>query len=1259
MYAYVCVRSEMHAKFVRKSVMENLVLGPFDLIKPIGKGSMGVVWEAVHRSQDLHVAVKVLTALGAQDETFRQSFTNEVRAVAHLHHPSIIRVLDYGVTDDALFAASDGQIASGSQYYAMELATGGTLPKPKAPLPWLQMRFLILELLDALAHAHARDVIHRDIKPGNILLMHDGEQSRVMLTDFGIAKAIGTKELPNGMVAGTPRYMAPEQILNQTRDQGPWTDLYSIGCLAYLFATGKRIFTNVTGTDVLRCQLHENPVPVTGAHLPQGFQGWLSRMLAKKVSDRFEYAAEAAWELVCLPDPEEPDAECESHSSGQISAPDSCEYNVVEFNSNSNIFDTLYQPDQVSLKSQSMAVRIKGDGGDIAEDLLADMGETMRMDSSDIAVVVTRGIEPAQAESPAKHDLSTLAEVYRQRQMLPALIYENKRIVPAPTSWRREGFDDRFGQLMGAGLGLWGLRAIPMIGRESERDIIYSQLTATRADRIPRCILLDGPRGTGKSRIVEWMTQRAHELSIAHTLKALHYEDHQNSLGIARAMMFYLSCEGLTRNKALERIQWFLSEHHLDEEYDDALPMLELMQLQDDPENPVPGIHFNDVEEQYAVLCRFLRRICHDRAAVLWLDDVHYSTFSIDFISFMMTNPMAEDIPLLILATSRSEELQTDSSQETAFKRIILNRRITMLNIAPLPPEDHLALVRELIGLDEELCQQVAQRTSGMPLFAIQLVGDWVERGLLVPGPNGFKVREGESVALPDTLHELWLSRLRAIFRDSKVQSIAIEQLEIAACLGTQFDADEWRIACQMAELGSNVTTMEAMLEHQLFELRYPSVRFIHALLRESLIRYTKENARFRQHHHTCADMLEAYFSDALTFYHERRAEHLYEARAYEACIEPLLQAAIFRRQRNEYEIAHELFEKREACLESCRADEKSPIRALGWLAQADTLLQESRLDEAEPLIEKALELGVQTRSPVIQALGNKEKGQLLQLRNNVTESIDVLMASLQFFNEIGERRRAQYYNDRADTLWLIGRICDMRHELELARFYLQQAVEIQAYTHDQYGLARSYKSLGNTFQHGGLFEEARQNLEYALNIFRQMGYRVYTANCMNDIGEIYRLGYNQPEQAENYYRSALDIYREVNSLDGTTAVCNLVLLLLSRQRYTEAKTLVLSQIELIERAGQSLDLNWLYAELLPCCAATYDWPSFQDILLRLGRMLEESMVVDADILYCAELALALSEQYADPELSARCREIALGQAIRLNDQAAMQRLGR
>lgn len=1238
-------------------------LGPFDLIQPVGHGSMGVVWEGVHRTVGTRVAIKVIPATGLEDETFSLAFSNEVRAVARLHHPSIIRILDYGITDETLSESSHGEIASGSQYYAMELATGGVLPRPKTPLAWHRMRFLLLEILDALAHAHARDVIHRDIKPNNILLMEEQNRMRIKLTDFGIAKAVGIKELPNGLVAGTPRYMAPEQILHLTRDQGPWTDLYSVGCLAYLFATGKRIFHHASGAAVLRCQIQDNPEPVQGAHIPQGFQAWLDKMLEKKITCRYQYAAEAAWDLINLPEPlqDEPGTPTQSRTSDEtgrltekITGNSSVNSSINEVcaSGDSHVFHHICETSSGMVRAAQAPV-------DLSDELLNDTGDTVRMNTQEIAVALTTAAANAVKQMPQSLDehLATLAQMLKTSRQKPTQEMDNNHPqLPAPETWRRDQFETSQ-QLAGAGLGLWGLRAIPLIGRENERDAIYNVLLDVRQDRNPHTVIIDGAQGIGKSRLVEWMFQRAHELALANTIKAFHYADHYNATGVARAMMYHLACERLPRHEALERIHTFLKDHPLTPEYDDALPMLELMHLQDAPDHPVPAIHFHSANEKFAVLRRFLQRLCQERETILWLDDFHLSSFSLEFVQYMMRQPRQDNLPLLILCTARNEEIDTTSPQYETWHQLTHQDDILHITIEPLPTSDHRALIQELIGLDGALCERVATRTCGMPLFAIQLIGNWIERGALVPGPNGFTLKDGTADNLPDSLHELWLTRLRLILKDNRSLQNAWEQLELAACLGNQFDADEWRIACEMADLGSCSKTLELMLTHRLFEMRYPNIRFVHTLLRESLLRYAEDNGRSRQHHLVCADMLRDYFSDSFDFYHERRATHLLAAKVWETAIEPLLTAANIRVQRSEFTIAHSLFQQRNAALDACKADENSPIRAYGWVNEAHCYLLEGKIELADERIQRSIVLGDEVRSQVVLALAYKEKGLLLKAQNLLNEANDALLKSIDYFEQTSERRREMYASAYAEAHSTIGRIYSLRHNLPLGRQYIERAIDIQKRINDQHGIACSYQIIGNMCLQSSLFEEARIHLEYALNIFQNLGYRLDYANTLNDIGEIFRLGYNQNDAAESYYRHAIEIYRELNLADSCTTIINLVLLLISKERYTEAKQIVLAQIPIQEAAKQTTDLNWLYAELLPCCAATFDWPTFSRTILCLGNSLEESGVIDADILYCTERAVQLCLRYASREQARFCLDIALRQARALNDHKAIERL--
>ncbi len=141
-------------------------LGPFSLEEVIGRGASGEVWRGVHREQGVPVAIKVLSVSRSNDRHVLEAFRNEVHAVAGLDHPGIIAVLDHGVLDDTMPEIG----IAGSPYLVMELATLGSVKHRCGRASWEEARRILSELLDALAHAHARGVIHRDIKPGNVLV---------------------------------------------------------------------------------------------------------------------------------------------------------------------------------------------------------------------------------------------------------------------------------------------------------------------------------------------------------------------------------------------------------------------------------------------------------------------------------------------------------------------------------------------------------------------------------------------------------------------------------------------------------------------------------------------------------------------------------------------------------------------------------------------------------------------------------------------------------------------------------------------------------------------------------------------------------------------------------------------------------------------------------------------------------------------------------------------------------------------------------
>lgn len=215
----------------------------YALVRLIGRGGMGAVYLARERSLDRLVALKVLPA-SADDETTRERFRREARMVARLNHPAIVPLYAYGETARTL-------------YYAMAYIDGESLAqrlKREGPLSSPETRELLASVAAALDHAHRRGLIHRDIKPSNIMI--DGESGRILVTDFGIGRALGsppsgaTEAVPTedagpgltrvGEAIGTPRYMAPEQATGAEVDAR--TDLYALGLTAYEAAAGRAPF---------------------------------------------------------------------------------------------------------------------------------------------------------------------------------------------------------------------------------------------------------------------------------------------------------------------------------------------------------------------------------------------------------------------------------------------------------------------------------------------------------------------------------------------------------------------------------------------------------------------------------------------------------------------------------------------------------------------------------------------------------------------------------------------------------------------------------------------------------------------------------------------------------------------------------------------------------------------------------------------------------------------------------------------------------
>ena len=211
-------------------------LGPYELLDVLGQGGLGQVWMARREGHEEPVALKFLLPKHRDRPNYRRAFTHELRAMTRLYHPCIVQLLDFGFIEPGWARSSQGLLAEEAPYLVMELASHGSLGPIQPELDFEQLCALVFIVLEALAHAHARGVIHRDIKPQNFLFGWRGGEAIVRLTDFGLSTVHGEQDVAPGW--GTPLYMAPEQDQRRWREQGPWTDLYSLGRMILAIVCG-------------------------------------------------------------------------------------------------------------------------------------------------------------------------------------------------------------------------------------------------------------------------------------------------------------------------------------------------------------------------------------------------------------------------------------------------------------------------------------------------------------------------------------------------------------------------------------------------------------------------------------------------------------------------------------------------------------------------------------------------------------------------------------------------------------------------------------------------------------------------------------------------------------------------------------------------------------------------------------------------------------------------------------------------------------
>lgn len=1166
---------------------------------------MAAVYRGEHRTTGVPVAVKVIRQNPRGDAGRR--FHEEVRAHAGLQHPGVVYLFDYGELTPETAETLGYELQPGTPFVAMELADRGTVRDAMLLEDWETVCRLLVQVLDALAYAHARGVVHLDLKPENLLLFGaealSGSEGRVKLADFGIARALQPHRAPDGgepeQAVGTPLYMTPEQFRTRLHKYGPWTDLYAVGCIAWELVCGHPPFRGDSFLSIaLRHETDDRPPLEPRFPVPEALESWIHRAMAVDPKHRFRRAADAAWALP---------------------------RSVLTDATDGPNFRETRSPAAETIPGRSETPSDAVDGG--RETAVRRLASTVVLQGEN-EVEWSEAVADGDGAPPSP-ETTDRGSAYLLAQGRP----------PLPEDWRAEHTERLPAPLVGAGLGLFGLREPPFVNRTRECRRIWQILREVVEDQTLGAVFVHGEAGTGKSRLVEWTAARAHEMGAVRVVRAVHTDAGGPREGLRGAL------ERDLRTAPLDRSEVF--EHLLDElppletfggdwTERDARALTEYLRPTEDGAAEVDGprYRFSSADQKRGLLVRILRRLAWRRPVLLWLDDLQWGGESMGVVEALVER--SDELPaILTVATVRSDIARERPELEENLERLEHAESSTRLTLNPLEVDDQRNLLEGLLPLDGELSRLLAERTEGHPLFAMQLLAHWIDKGMLEADAGGFRVPEQQQVELPEDIHELWMDRIDRLVDHLPTgdREVALEALERAATLGREVDDTEWHELCRSFDGIEPARLRRRLVEAGLAEETDRGWAFAHGLFVDSLQRRADSDGRRAQHHRRCAELLEHLYPDQPQSTAARRADHWVEAGEPEEALEPLLQNANRLREWGEFEEYRRVLERRGELLEQLDVDDtdsRSVDNALR-VSRAELVLGAApdatleRLDELRRRAEQTGDDGLVAAAWRRITYCRQHVGEWRAAAEATREACRLAKAS---DDDTGLVRALR---SRSWAAYNLGNLDEAEEHMEAARAHATEAgLDYQA--------LRSQEGLGWIAMGRSHEERASTLLEEALDGARQAGYRSLEADCLNGLGEMARFR-GDDDEARERYRQYGELNREVTDPYGIAmAAVNLAQVELMAGSFTEAsRHLNDAERRLDELAHCDSRRHLLRASRLTRAAGEEDWSRFDNCLSHYSDGWPEDARLIKDHPWLLEMAGDYAAEAAECE---RAREV-------------------
>jgi eukaryotic-like serine/threonine-protein kinase len=814
----------------------DLLADRFVIERLAGRGGMGAVYRAVDRLSGSPVALKVMTARGQHEQRFAQ----EARVLSELNHPAIVRYVAHGETGD------------GHPYLAMEWLAGEDLAQrlARSRLGVGESLEVARRVAEALAAAHQRGVVHRDVKPSNVLLV-DGQPARAKLLDFGIVRMAISGAAPTAMpmtrtgaVMGTVGYMSPEQAIGD-KNLDARTDVFALGCLLFECLTGEPVFSGDHFVAVLAKVLREEAPRLRSLRpeLPDALDALVARMLSKDRSSRPEHGAAVLSELVALGSIAGGAPEAGLRPAAGLSISEQRMTSVIlALVPDEGVSEVVrgHGLDLARLANGALLVTLGARAAASEQVMIAaacaldilDVQPSARIALATGRALTTAGGPPGpvidQVASLLVHSVSPGIRLDEVTAGLLGERFQVRENAQGRTLVGKRGEAESARTLLG--------KATPFVGRDKEVTLLEGTLRECIDESVARAVLVTGPAGQGKSRLRQEFTAKARARGDVRVLVA-----RADPVGAGSAFVMVRQlvrhavgvregdpateqnarlrahvdavCQAADRSRVVDFLSELLS-----------VPSIEHLSLQ-----------MRAARNDPQLMALWLRRSFGDWMAaeierqplLLVLEDLHWGDVpSVTYVGDALRSLSRK--PLMVLAVARPEV-------RDAFPDLWPEAEKAEIPVGRLVPGAVERLVRFALGdgFPSEAAARIAERADGNALFLEELIRN---------------AAEGGAERLPETVLALVESRLdrldpeaRRVVRAASVFGETFWRGGVAALLGKEGRAiDEWLDLLQRREIFSPSRDSRFAGERE--------ARFRHGLLRDAAYRMLTEADRVTGH---------------------------------------------------------------------------------------------------------------------------------------------------------------------------------------------------------------------------------------------------------------------------------------------------------------------------------------------------------------------------------------------------------------------------